>query len=177
MENKIKQINDIRLVQKRRYELLKKIKDSIEFDKKERCSYRITRFIKKHIKNIKPINNIPDDVPNEYKFRFYGYINDMLELFLEEYEQTIQNIIDIDIDIIESIKNEMMADAGEKLHTRIVLSPDTIKLRFIIDIRNTKYHNKGNIIDMSDISNIQSKVFIDIITIRKIHQMKKYIIK
>jgi hypothetical protein len=162
------QLSIVREQHKRKYELLQKIKSKIEFDKTTRSAYRILNFFRKF--RIKPINQIPEDIPSKYRFRFFGYSNPLLEYMLEQYNETIDRIVSntlLDSDAKSYSANEEV----NKLDSTIKYSYLTVKLPIIIDIRNSKYQ-KGNIISVKD---IDVKIYIDMATQRKLQKIKKHI--
>jgi hypothetical protein len=166
------QLYKTRIEQKRKYELLQKIKVKLEFNKKKRSEYRIFYFFQKIKYKLKPVNFISQDVPIKYRFIFYGYINPILEYTLENHNEIIKNIINNN-DYDSDCKNEMTSQVEKKLEMDIINSPLSVKLKFVIDIRDEKNINKGKIIKIYDIGT----VFIKIETIYKLQKFKKNSLK
>ena len=162
------QLSIIREHHKRKYELLQKIKSKIEFDKTTRSAYRIVNFFRKF--KIKPINQLPEDVPPKYRFIFYGYSNPLLEYILEQHDETIDRIVSSTL-LDSDAKSYSAIEEEKKLDSTIKYSSLTIKLPIIIDVRNSKYQ-KGNIITVKD---IDTEIYIDMVTQIKLQKIKKHI--
>lgn len=166
------QLYKTRLDQKRKYEILQKIKGKLEFNKIKRSAYRIFYFFQKIKYKLKPVNFISQDVPLKYRFIFYGYINPILEYTLENHNEIIKTIINNN-DYDSDCKNEMTSQVEKQLEMDIIKSPLSVKLKCVIDIRDKNTINKGKIIEIKDIGTL----FIKLQTIYKLQKLKKIMIQ
>lgn len=152
------------------------MKNNLEFDDEQRKDYRFTRFCKRKLL-FDPIN-IEDlvDIPYIYRFRFYGFINCLMTVFIQEYNERLRTLNNLGIKdktetkyLYESQLNEIKNDLCNNIKT----SSETICLPFVVDIR--KYDPSHITDNCFGINETYFNVFVSNDTLKRLKNLRKVI--
>lgn len=123
----------------RRYELLESIKSKLEFNDADRKLYRFQRYLKRKTLFTPHNEESLHSIPLMYRFRFYGYVNPLIDILLADHNARIKTLNDLGMQNGSETKElykEQLAMINNDLYNIIIASTETVKVPFVIDIRS-----------------------------------------